>query len=95
MIEEIQFEEQAGSIIPYALLTPLYYALVAVAAAFIVAGFAGMRRMPKQGSWLVVSGSASLGILWFWMIVPVLLAVVISTYGVIRANRISREVATD
>lgn len=90
----IQFQNQAGTIVPYAVLNPVRIAIGTIAVVLTIVGFVGMRRMPKQGRWLVVSGSASVGILLYWAIYPAVLAILVATYGVIRANRISRDIAS-
>ena len=66
VIAEIDFRQQTAQalIVPEALWLPLTLGLAAIAAAFFVVGFAGMRRRPGHCSWLVVSGAASQGIIF-------------------------------
>ena len=54
-----------------------------------VRGFRIMRARPADGAILVAVGSSIAGLAWYWLLAPVILALVISFYGVSRAMRLS------
>ena len=56
--------------------------------AAIAGGFWSMRKAPALGALLVMSGSAAFAIMFYWLIIPVLIAGGISFYAIRRARRI-------
>jgi len=63
-----------------------FYAPVAIAA--IGGGFLFMRKAPMLCALLVTTGSAALGILLFWLVIPELAAIGLSVYAYHRAGRL-------
>jgi hypothetical protein len=66
-------------------LIALAAAIVAVAITTVARGFSIMRTRPAEGAILVVGGASVAGLAWYWLYVPVVLAMVISVYGISRA----------
>lgn len=56
--------------------------------AAIVGGFWFMRKAPMFGALLVTAGSVAIAILFFWLILPELIAAGISFYAIRRARHI-------
>ena len=86
-IDNIQYLEQSERIVPSATLASISGVLLVAALACIPVGFLAMRRRPVEGAALVVGGALTAGLMVYWLIVPVLLAVAISWYGIRRARR--------
>lgn len=59
-----------------------------VGLAAIVGGFWFMRKAPMLSALLVTAGSVALAILFFWLVVPELIAIGLSFYAFRRARRI-------
>jgi hypothetical protein len=53
-------------------------------------GFWTMGARPMEGAFLVVGGSSVAGLAWYWLFAPVLVAIVVSVYGVGRARRLRK-----
>ncbi|MBM3939983.1 MAG: hypothetical protein FJ318_03630 [SAR202 cluster bacterium] len=66
---------------------PLFAVMGPVIVGAIVAGFRFMRRAPALGAILVAAGSIAVGIMFYWMSVPLLLALGLSWYAFRRARR--------
>lgn len=62
-----------------------FYAPVAIAA--VGGGFLFMRKAPMLCALLVTTGSMALGILLFWLLIPILAAIGLSVYAYRRARR--------
>lgn len=56
--------------------------------AAIVGGFVFMRKAPMLCALLVTAGSMALGILVFWLVIPIFIAAGLSVYAFRRARRI-------
>ena len=54
----------------------------------VVVGFWFMPKGPMLGALLVTSGSAALAVLFFWLIIPEVIAIGLSLYAFRRARRI-------
>lgn len=61
---------------------------VALGVASIIAGFKVTRRLPWLGITLVTAGSFMIAAQVFWLILPVVIAIGLSAYAVIRARRV-------
>jgi hypothetical protein len=85
----IEYSEgtQPVGVIAAALLT-IITASAAVGIIVAARGFWVMRRRPVVGALLVVAGSSVAGLTWYWLLVPVLMSVAVSVYGVARAVRL-------
>jgi hypothetical protein len=94
IIGNIQYVEQSERIVSNSVLESLSMVLIVGGFAAIVLGFVLMRRQPGVGAVLVVGGAATASISTYWLIVPLVLAVVVSWYGVRRARRIAGEATT-
>jgi len=91
VVGNIQYVEQSERIVSNSVLESLSMVLIVGGFAAIVLGFVLMRRQPGVGAVLVVGGAATASISTYWLIVPLVLAVVVSWYGVRRARRIASE----
>jgi hypothetical protein len=91
VIGNIQYFEQSERIVSNSVLEALWVVLMVGSIAGIVLGFVVMPRQPGVGAVLVVGGAATAGISTSWLIVPLVLAVVVSWYGIRRARRIASE----
>ena len=94
VVGNIQYVEQSERIVSNSVLESLSMVLIVGGFAAIVLGFVLMRRQPGVGAVLVVGGAATASISTYWLIVPLVLAVVVSWYGVRRARRIAGEATT-
>jgi len=94
IIGNIQYVEQRDSIVSNSVLESLWVVLMVGSLAGIVLGFVVMRRQPGVGAVLVVGGAATASISTYWLIVPLVVAVVVSWYGVRRARRMASEATT-
>jgi hypothetical protein len=71
-----------------AVLLILLAAAIAVIGGMITArGFWIMRVRSAEGALLVFGGSFVAGLAWYWLFAPVVLAMVVSIYGLARASR--------
>ena len=93
VIGNIQYDEQSDRLVPSELLGSIQIGLLAAGLVSLVAGFAIMRSRPAVGAVLAVGGSWVAGLMLYWLIVPLLIAVAISVYAVRRARRIAAEVS--
>ena len=91
VIGEIQYQEQSERLVSSELLSSIHLGLLAAGLASLVAGFAIMRSRPAVGAVLAVGGSWVAGLMVYWLIVPLLIAVAISVYAVRRARRMAAE----
>ncbi|HUG29116.1 MAG TPA: hypothetical protein VMQ65_01180 [Candidatus Limnocylindria bacterium] len=91
VIGEIQHQEQSERLVSSELLGSIHIGLLAAGLASLVAGFAIMRSRPAVGAVLAVGGSWVAGLMAYWLIVPLLIAVAISFYAMRRARRIAAE----
>jgi hypothetical protein len=91
VIGNIQYYEQSDRLVPSELLGSIQIGLLAAGLVSLVAGFAIMRSRPAVGAVLAVGGSWVAGLMLYWLIVPLLIAVAISFYAVRRARRIAAE----
>ena len=94
VVGNIQYVEQSERIVSNSVLESLSMVLIVGGFAAIVLGFVLMRRQPGVGAVLVVGGAATASISTYWLIVPLVLAVVVSWYGVRRARRMASEAPT-
>jgi hypothetical protein len=94
VVGNIQHFEQSERIVSSSVLESLGMVLIVGGLAGIVLGFVLMRRQPGVGAVLVVGGAATASISTYWLIVPLILAVVVSWYGVRRARRMASEATT-
>jgi hypothetical protein len=94
VVGTIQHVEQRESIVSNSVLESLWVVLVVGGLAGILLGFVLMRRQPGVGAVLVVGGVATASISTYWLIVPLVLAVAVSWYGVRRARRMASEATT-
>jgi len=94
VVDNIQYAEQRESIVSNSVLASLWVVLIVGGIAGLVLGFVLMRRQPGVGAVLVVGGAATASISTYWLIVPLVLAVVVSWYGVRRARRMASEAPT-
>jgi len=86
VIGEVQYYQQSdvgfylGQEIVAAVIGPL--GLVAIAIGFWV-----LRAAPDLGTLLVAAGSFAVAVLFFWLIIPFVIAISVSAYAVHRAKR--------
>jgi len=86
VIGEIQFQQQSdvgfyiGQEIVAAVIGPLGLLAIAI-------GFWVLRAAPDLGILLVAAGSFAVAVLFFWLIIPFIIAIGISAYAVHRAKR--------
>ncbi|MDA1189150.1 MAG: hypothetical protein O2854_05670 [Chloroflexi bacterium] len=91
VIDNIQYMQESKHIIPGDVLMALSITLAATGFGFILIGFGIMKRVPGFASLLVVTGSVTVGILFFWLIAPLVAAVALSAYGLYKAGRIRKQ----
>jgi hypothetical protein len=89
VIGNIQHFEQSERLVATAMLDVVAMGLAALGLASLVTGFAIMHARPAIGVVLAVGGSAVAGLIFYWLIVPLILAAAISIYAVRRARRIA------
>jgi hypothetical protein len=90
VIGEIEHQE-SREIVPWLGDSASSYTFLGLGLGSIAAGFWLMRRLPSLGAFLVVGGSAVSAIIVFWLIIPIVVAIGLSTYAIFRARKISRE----
>ena len=89
VIATIQRFEQSEPIVAWSTVNMLRVVLFIAGLIAIPAGFLLMASRPAEGAALVVGGSLTAGLMWWWLIVPILLAVAVSIFGVERARRLA------
>jgi hypothetical protein len=82
----VVFDEDQGPILS-GVLTALFFA----EGGMILAGLRLSRRAPLLGSVLLTVGALPLGLFVFWMVIPPVVAVLVTVFGVRRAIRFARE----
>ncbi len=82
----VVFDEDQGPILS-GVLTALFFA----GGAMILAGLWLSKQVPRLGGALLVVGALPLGLFVFWMIIPPVVAVLVTVFGVRRAIRFARE----
>jgi hypothetical protein len=70
-----------------AILLALVAAIAGLGGVTAARGFWIMAARPAEGVILVVAGSFVAGLVWYWLYLPVILAMLVSVYGVSRAMR--------
>ncbi len=84
----ILFDEDTSlSTIVSAVVAVLYFA----GGAMILAGLRLSKQAPWLGGALLVVGALPLGLFVFWMVIPPVVAVLVTVFGVRRAIRFARE----
>ena len=87
VIGEVEYQRQADVVFSVGQKAmALVYGPLGLAA--IVGGFWFMRKAPMFCALLVTAGSMAIAILFFWLIVPELIAAGVSFYAIRRARRI-------
>ena len=87
VIGEIEYQRQADVVFSiHQSVMALVYGPAGLAA--IVGGFWFMRKAPMICALIVTAGSVAIAILFFWFILPELIAAGISFYAIRRARRI-------
>lgn len=89
-IDNIQYFEQSQRFVPTSTLTTLSLSLLVAGLAGLVAGFAFMRARPITGAILASGGAIVAAVVTYWLIVPLVLALVISAVAIRRARRLVR-----
>ena len=87
VIEELEFYREVD-VAPNLPGMFRFVMFVALGVASIIAGFKVTRRLPGLGVTLVVAGSFMAAAQVFWLILPMVIALGLSAYAVIRARRI-------
>jgi hypothetical protein len=86
VIEELEFYREVD-VAPNLPGWPRFGIFVALGLSSIIGGFKVMRRLPGLGATLVIAGSFMAAAQVFWLIIPVVIALGLSTYAVMRARR--------
>jgi hypothetical protein len=89
-VDNIQYLEQSQRFVSTSTLMTLSLALFAAGLAGLVAGFVVMRSRPMTGAILASGGSIVAAVMTFWLIVPLVVALVISAVAIRRARRLAR-----
>ena len=87
VVAQIEYERQVDyGLTPVWQVTALTIGPLSLAS--IVGGFYFMRKMPIVGALLVTFGSVAVAVMFFWLIVPIVVAIGLSAYAFRRAWRI-------
>ena len=89
-IDNIQYFEQSQRFVPTSTLTNLSLALFGIGLAGLVAGFLVMRARPTTGAILASGGALVAAVMTYWLIVPIVVALVVSAVAIRRARRLAR-----
>jgi hypothetical protein len=88
-VDNIQYMEQSQRLVAEPTLRAISIALFGIGLAGIPVGFLVMRSRPVAGAVLAAGGSVVAALMTYWLIVPLLVAVVISVTAIRRARRIA------
>ena len=86
VLEEVEYQRQENfSNLPD--YTYVFFTVAPISVIAIVGGFWFMRKGPVLCLMMIISGSAALAIMTYWLVVPLLLAVGLCVYAFRRAGR--------
>jgi len=89
-IDNIQYMEGSQRFVPTSTLMNLGLALFAIGLGGLVAGFLVMRARPTTGAILASGGAMVAAVTTYWLIVPIVVALVVSAVAIRRARRLAR-----
>jgi hypothetical protein len=94
VIDNIQYVQQRDSIIPTAILTSVWLGMLIGGLTATTVGFLIMARRPGAGAIIASGGALTAAVVTYWLIVPLVVAGLLSWYAVRRARRLAAEGAS-